>query len=287
VSPVVIIKAIIIIDVFVRLIELANFTIRRIKGDPRQRSRSKVTIENWSKTSTISKTLSTYLSQWWIVKLHPYTITTHLRQCWHHTWAHHSRSHTSSLPCFAESAVMTSHRECRRGHESANPGLNAHAARTQKRQSCSAECASTARQRCCSIVMQHRATQHPPTPGPAVSCCSRRQPALQIRTNTLPSLSRQYTPLLEKSAQLWFAPVSARQLRAKREPRTNSTLPSQPGSALRHREVADCPQVADSVHVRNCSQKTADIDKSFCFCTKWRDVRDNLKKERGEKNMNS
>ena len=109
-SPVVIIKAIIIIDVFVRLIELANFTIRRIKGDPRQRSRSKVTIENWSKTSTILKTLSTYLSQWWIVKLRPYTITTHQRQCWHHTWPHHSRSHTSSLPCFPESAAMTTHR---------------------------------------------------------------------------------------------------------------------------------------------------------------------------------
>jgi len=43
---------------------------------------------------------------------------------------------------------------------------------------------------------------------------------------------------------------------------TNSTLRSQPGSALRHGEVADYPQaeVAHSVDARTCLQKTADID---------------------------
>jgi len=40
----------------------------------------------------------------------------------------------------------------------------------------------------------------------------------------------------------------------------NSTLPSRPGGALRHREVADCPEVADSGIGRTCPQKTADID---------------------------
>jgi len=30
--------------------------------------------------------------------------------------------------------------------------------------------------------------------------------------------------------------------------------------ALRHRAVANCPEVADSVEARTCSQKTADID---------------------------
>ena len=41
---------------------------------------------------------------------------------------------------------------------------------------------------------------------------------------------------------------------------TTSTLPNRPGSALRHREVADYPEVADSVDARTCPQKTADID---------------------------
>ena len=45
-----------------------------------------------------------------------------------------------------------------------------------------------------------------------------------------------------------------------RPSRTKSTLPSRPGSALRHREVADCPEVADSVDARTCSQNTVDID---------------------------
>ena len=40
----------------------------------------------------------------------------------------------------------------------------------------------------------------------------------------------------------------------------NFTLPSRPGSALRHWEVSDCPEVADSVDARTCPQKTADID---------------------------
>jgi len=42
--------------------------------------------------------------------------------------------------------------------------------------------------------------------------------------------------------------------------RTNLPLPSRPGSALRHWEVADWPEVADSVDARVCPQKTADID---------------------------
>jgi len=37
-----------------------------------------------------------------------------------------------------------------------------------------------------------------------------------------------------------------------RSSRTKSTLPSRTGSALRHREVADCPAVADSVDARTC-----------------------------------
>ena len=41
---------------------------------------------------------------------------------------------------------------------------------------------------------------------------------------------------------------------------TNFPLPSRPGSALRHCEVASCPEVADSVDARACPQKTADID---------------------------
>jgi len=45
-----------------------------------------------------------------------------------------------------------------------------------------------------------------------------------------------------------------------RPSRTNTTVPSQPGSALRHREVVDCPEVADSVDASTCTLKTADID---------------------------
>ena len=41
---------------------------------------------------------------------------------------------------------------------------------------------------------------------------------------------------------------------------TKFPVPSRPGSALRHSEVADCPEVADSVDARPCPQKTADID---------------------------
>jgi len=37
---------------------------------------------------------------------------------------------------------------------------------------------------------------------------------------------------------------------------TNSALPSRPGSAPRHQEVADYPQVEDSVDDRVCPQKT-------------------------------
>jgi len=44
-----------------------------------------------------------------------------------------------------------------------------------------------------------------------------------------------------------------------RPSRTNSTLPGRPGSALRHREVADCPEVSDIVDARTCLQKTANI----------------------------
>jgi len=40
----------------------------------------------------------------------------------------------------------------------------------------------------------------------------------------------------------------------------NSTFPSRHGSALRHQEVADCPEVVDSTDARTCPQKTADID---------------------------
>jgi len=42
---------------------------------------------------------------------------------------------------------------------------------------------------------------------------------------------------------------------------TNFPLPSRPGSALRHCEVADYPEVADSADARTCPQKTADIDR--------------------------
>ena len=44
-------------------------------------------------------------------------------------------------------------------------------------------------------------------------------------------------------------------------PRPSSILPSGPGSALRHREVADCPEVADSVDVdaRTCSRNTTNF----------------------------
>ena len=45
-----------------------------------------------------------------------------------------------------------------------------------------------------------------------------------------------------------------------RPSRTNSTLPTRPVSALRNRKVAHRPEVADSVHTRNCPQKTADIN---------------------------
>jgi len=45
-----------------------------------------------------------------------------------------------------------------------------------------------------------------------------------------------------------------------RPSRTHFPLPSRPGSVLRHGEVADCPEVADSVDARACPQKTADID---------------------------
>ena len=41
---------------------------------------------------------------------------------------------------------------------------------------------------------------------------------------------------------------------------TNFPFPSRPGSALRHCEVADYPEVADSVDARACPQKTTDID---------------------------
>jgi len=45
-----------------------------------------------------------------------------------------------------------------------------------------------------------------------------------------------------------------------RAPQTKFPLPSRPGSTLRHWEVADYPEVADSVDARACPQKTADID---------------------------
>ena len=41
--------------------------------------------------------------------------------------------------------------------------------------------------------------------------------------------------------------------------RTKPTFPSRPGSALRHREVADCSEVADFVDARTCPQKPADV----------------------------
>jgi len=67
-----------------------------------------------------------------------------------------------------------------------------------------------------------------------------------------------------KSWWLWSDPVGGRRRRAKalrrRPPRTNFALPSRPGSALRHREVADCPEVADSVDSRTCPQTTANVD---------------------------
>jgi len=37
-----------------------------------------------------------------------------------------------------------------------------------------------------------------------------------------------------------------------RPSRTNSTFPSRPGSALRHREVADCPGAADATDSKTC-----------------------------------
>jgi len=37
-------------------------------------------------------------------------------------------------------------------------------------------------------------------------------------------------------------------------------LPSRPGSALWHREIANCPGVADSIGARTCPQKTGKID---------------------------
>jgi len=45
-----------------------------------------------------------------------------------------------------------------------------------------------------------------------------------------------------------------------RPSRTNFLLLSWPGSALRHWEVADCPEVADSKDARACPQKTPDMD---------------------------
>jgi len=50
-----------------------------------------------------------------------------------------------------------------------------------------------------------------------------------------------------------------------RPSRTNSqaTLPSWPGSALRHREVTECPEAADSVNARTHLKKTALID-GYC-----------------------
>ena len=45
-----------------------------------------------------------------------------------------------------------------------------------------------------------------------------------------------------------------------RPSRTNHTLPSQPGSALRLREVADCPEVVDSVNSRICPETPAYTD---------------------------
>jgi len=45
-----------------------------------------------------------------------------------------------------------------------------------------------------------------------------------------------------------------------RPSRTKFAVPRRPGSALRHWEVADCHEVADSVDVRTCPQKTGDID---------------------------
>ena len=45
-----------------------------------------------------------------------------------------------------------------------------------------------------------------------------------------------------------------------RSSRINSALSSRPGSALRHREVADSPGEADSGNARACPQKTANID---------------------------
>jgi len=66
------------------------------------------------------------------------------------------------------------------------------------------------------------------------------------------------------SSWLWSDTVGGRRRRAKalrrRPPQTNFPLPSRPGSALRHWELDDCLEVADSVDARACPQKTADID---------------------------
>ena len=43
-------------------------------------------------------------------------------------------------------------------------------------------------------------------------------------------------------------------------PSRTKTVFSWPGSALRHREVANRPEVAESLDARTCPQKTADID---------------------------
>jgi len=46
---------------------------------------------------------------------------------------------------------------------------------------------------------------------------------------------------------------------------TNTTLSSRPGSALIHdREVANCPEVADSVEVANCPQVADSVDARTC-----------------------
>jgi len=42
--------------------------------------------------------------------------------------------------------------------------------------------------------------------------------------------------------------------------KTNTSLPSQPGSELRYRKVANCPEVADFVDAGTCPQKTTDIN---------------------------
>jgi len=71
---------------------------------------------------------------------------------------------------------------------------------------------------------------------------------------------------LDVEWSFWLSSCRRRRAKTLRRcaPPKNSHLSSRPGSAPRHQEVADCPEVADSVDARTCPQKTTDID-GLCY----------------------